>query len=64
MGGPSRFVWYELHTPDAAAAARFYEPVLGWTTRDAGAPNRKYTLTWEPLASTRSLRSATSPSAA
>ena len=40
----SQFVWYELHTPDAAAAAVFYEPVLGWTTRDAGIPNRKYML--------------------
>lgn len=43
-GEPSRFVWYELHTPDGAAAAAFYEPVLGWTTQDAGVPNRKYTL--------------------
>jgi predicted enzyme related to lactoylglutathione lyase len=41
---PSRFVWYELHTPDATVASAFYEPVLGWNTRDAGAPNRKYTL--------------------
>ena len=42
--GRSRFVWYELHTPDAAAAARFYQPVLGWTTRDGGIRDRKYTL--------------------
>lgn len=41
---PSRFVWYELHTPNAAAAAAFYEPVLEWNTRDAGLPDRKYTL--------------------
>jgi uncharacterized protein len=40
---PSPFVWYELHTPDAAAAAAFYSPVLGWSTQDAGIPNRKYT---------------------
>jgi uncharacterized protein len=40
----SRFVWYELHTSDAAAAAAFYGPVLGWTAGDAGVPNRKYTL--------------------
>jgi predicted enzyme related to lactoylglutathione lyase len=39
---PSRFVWYELHTPDRAAAARFYEAVLKWTTQDSGDPNRKY----------------------
>lgn len=38
------FVWYELHSPDAAAAADFYKPVLGWTTQDAGIPNKKYTL--------------------
>jgi uncharacterized protein len=41
---PSAFVWYELHTPDAAAAAAFYAPVLGWTAQDAGMPDRKYTL--------------------
>jgi hypothetical protein len=27
-GKPSTFVWYELHTRDAATAAAFYEPVL------------------------------------
>ena len=41
---PSTFVWYELHTPDAAAAAAFYRPVLGWDVQDAGMPDRKYTL--------------------
>ena len=41
---PSRFAWYELHTPDAAAAAAFYAPVLGWNIQDAGMPDRKYTL--------------------
>lgn len=41
---PSRFVWYQLHTPDSAAAAAFYGPVLGWTTQDASAPSQKYTL--------------------
>jgi len=41
---PSGFVWYELHTPDVATAAAFYEPVLGWATRDAGVPNRRYAL--------------------
>lgn len=41
---PSPFVWYELHTPDAAAAARFYAPVLGWTTQDSGMSDRKYTM--------------------
>lgn len=41
---PCTFVWYELHTPDAVTAAAFYEPVLGWTTQDASAGNRKYTM--------------------
>jgi uncharacterized protein len=41
---PSRFVWYELQTPDAAAAAAFYGPVTGWESRDAGASDRNYTL--------------------
>ncbi|MBV8896210.1 MAG: VOC family protein [Acidobacteriaceae bacterium] len=40
----STFCWYELHTPDAAAAEAFYQPVLGWATRDAGMPDRKYVL--------------------
>jgi hypothetical protein len=40
----STFVWYELHTPDAAAAEAFYKPVLGWGTQDAGLPDRKYVL--------------------
>jgi uncharacterized protein len=31
----ARFAWYELLTTDMAAARRFYEGVLGWTSRDA-----------------------------
>lgn len=38
----STFSWYELHTPDAAAAEAFYKAVLGWGTQDAGMPDRKY----------------------
>lgn len=30
-------IWYELHTPDHAAAKRFYDAVVGWTV--AGAPD-------------------------
>lgn len=41
---PSGFVWYELHTPDAAPAEAFYGGVLGWGVQDAGLPNRRYTL--------------------
>lgn len=29
---PGAFVWFELRTPDAAAAQRFYADVVGWTT--------------------------------
>ncbi len=32
----SKFVWYELMTTDTAAAATFYESVVGWTSKDAG----------------------------
>ncbi len=41
---PSGFSWYELHTPDADAAAAFYGPVLGWRTADSGMTDKKYTL--------------------
>jgi predicted enzyme related to lactoylglutathione lyase len=30
------FIWYELLTPDAAAAGRFYGDVIGWTLSDFG----------------------------
>lgn len=41
---PSKFVWYELHTPDPSAATSFYQSVLGWQVQDAGAPGRSYSL--------------------
>jgi predicted enzyme related to lactoylglutathione lyase len=37
-----RFVWYELHTTDVAAAAAFYTQVVGWGTRDVSMPGRAY----------------------
>ena len=40
---PSDFVWYELHTPDAASAASFYQAVLGWGTQDSGQKDRNDT---------------------
>ena len=40
----SRFVWYELMTSDAAAAAGFYSKVVGWTAEDSGMPGMAYTL--------------------
>lgn len=39
-----KFVWYELMTTDTAAAERFYKSVVGWTTKDAGMPDMKYTI--------------------
>ena len=38
------FVWYELITPDPDAAARFYEPLLGWTVRTMEGSNQDYRL--------------------
>ncbi|HMA50481.1 MAG TPA: VOC family protein [Magnetospirillaceae bacterium] len=39
-----KFVWYELHTSDLDGAETFYGKVLGWTPRDAGVPDFRYTL--------------------
>lgn len=36
--------WFELGTPDRAAAARFYEPLFGWTVEDSGMPEMEYHL--------------------
>ena len=37
------FVWYELMTPDPAAAKRFYDPVVGWDiAADSVAPGIEY----------------------
>jgi predicted enzyme related to lactoylglutathione lyase len=38
------FAWYELITPDTAAAAAFYGAVLGWTAQDSGVPGQSYTI--------------------
>lgn len=32
-----KFVWYDLNTPDPAAAIEFYKQVVGWTTEPFGA---------------------------
>lgn len=40
----SHFVWYELMTPDAPAAARFYSEVVGFRAEDSGMPGMQYTL--------------------
>jgi len=39
-----RFVWYELMTTDAVAAAAFYRRVVGWTARDMSQPGMPYTI--------------------
>jgi hypothetical protein len=41
---PSNFCWYEYHTADAAKAEAFYSGVLGWSAKDSGMPDRRYTL--------------------
>lgn len=40
----STFVWYELTTSDAPAAAAFYQAVFGWTLKDAAMPELQYSL--------------------
>ncbi|GBQ31397.1 VOC family protein [Gluconacetobacter azotocaptans] len=39
-----QFVWYELATLDAPAASAFYRAVIGWNMKDAGLPDREYTI--------------------
>lgn len=36
------FIWYELLTDNADAAAAFYGKVIGWTTQSAGMPDMDY----------------------
>ena len=38
----SNFIWYELLTSDPAAAAVYYDAVLGWTAADSGLPGADY----------------------
>jgi predicted enzyme related to lactoylglutathione lyase len=40
---PAHFGWYELMTTDTAAGGAFYSKVVGWTTREVGAPPMPYT---------------------
>ncbi|SMC96583.1 VOC family protein [Rhizobium sp. RU36D] len=43
------FIWYELVTPDPAAAVEFYGKVVGWESRDSGMPGDfKYTIVQVP----------------
>lgn len=44
--GPTKFVWYELMTPDAKASEAFYTGVVGWTAsqQPGGKPDMPYTL--------------------
>lgn len=43
-GVAGRFVWHELMTADAPAAAPFYAEVVGWTTQAGMNPEMEYTL--------------------
>ncbi len=38
------FIWYELLTTDATAAAQFYGALIGWTGETSGQPDMPYTL--------------------
>jgi predicted enzyme related to lactoylglutathione lyase len=44
MGHEGKFIWYELHTGDPAAARTFYEDVVGWTLSEADGENAGYTI--------------------
>ena len=44
MTKPGNFIWYELMTSDAEAAERFYGHVVGWSPKDSGHPDMRYTL--------------------
>jgi predicted enzyme related to lactoylglutathione lyase len=44
MDYPGCFVWYELMTTDAAAAAAFYSKVVGWGVEEASTPDLAYDL--------------------
>jgi predicted enzyme related to lactoylglutathione lyase len=41
---PSKFVWYELLTPDMPAAAAFYRKIIGWDIKDSGMPGTAYSI--------------------
>jgi predicted enzyme related to lactoylglutathione lyase len=43
-GQVGNFVWYELMTEDAKAAADFYSKVVGWEAKDSGMPGMDYTI--------------------
>ncbi|MDC8786576.1 VOC family protein [Roseateles koreensis] len=43
-GNRHPFVWYELLTSDPEAAEAFYTGLLGWTLRDAGMKEMRYSL--------------------
>lgn len=44
MSSQGKFVWYQLMTPDPAAAATFYHDVVGLTAFDPNMPGAPYTI--------------------
>jgi uncharacterized protein len=38
----SKFIWYDLMTPDVKAAEKFYASVVGWKIADSGMPGMTY----------------------
>lgn len=41
----NRVIYFEFHTPDAAAAMRFYEQAFGWTFNRFPGPEEYYSIT-------------------
>jgi predicted enzyme related to lactoylglutathione lyase len=40
----SKYIWYDMMTPDVKSATAFYESVVGWKITDAGMPDRAYSI--------------------
>jgi uncharacterized protein len=40
----SKFVWYDLMTPDMDASSKFYSHVVGWKISDSGMPGMNYAI--------------------
>lgn len=40
----SKFIWYDLMTPDMKASSQFYADVVGWSIKDSGMPGMDYAI--------------------
>jgi uncharacterized protein len=61
---PNQFVWYDAMTSDLKAAETFYTQVLGWAAKDAGMPDRRYTIVSAGMAMVGGLMPITAEAAA